>query len=352
MMRDVGGNGRSIHQLAGSALHHVDVDGDCFLTPRKVRGRRVWDLHPGDALAEGQYRTSFGARVNKGNRQLGIETDGYGRPVKYWFRHGGLLAPLNVEYSTFGGGDGVAFPASRVQHIRDLSGEYTAVRGWPRLHASHRGHRPAGRMVFGIGSRGYHAGEYRDRDEAHADGHRRDPIYWGRLTTWAAIRSKAEFPRERLPRYQEFARNAGTMMELDPGWEVQNIPSPAPTSQEALAIGMLERRVCAALRASPATLLGDYKGVSFSGGQLAHVQERQAIEDRQMMLADQFYAPIYKDWFLEPTRWMKFVSMFPAKSIRRRTSTRCSIRSSGCENTRFWTRRRWSSRSWTHGAPA
>ena len=133
MMRDVGGNGRSIHQLAGSALHHVDVDGDCFLTPRKVRGRRVWDLHPGDALAEGQYRTSFGARVNKGNRQLGIETDGYGRPVKYWFRHGGLLAPLNVEYSTFGGGDGVAFPASRVQHIRDLSGEYTAVRGWPRF---------------------------------------------------------------------------------------------------------------------------------------------------------------------------------------------------------------------------
>ena len=114
------------------------------------------------------------------------------------------------------------------------------------------------------------------------------------------------------------------MMELDPGWEVQNIPSPAPTSQEALAIGMLERRVCAALRASPATLLGDYKGVSFSGGQLAHVQERQAIEDRQMMLADQFYAPIYKDWFLESSRWLEFVAMFPAKWIRRPTWTRCT----------------------------
>ena len=35
--------------------------------------------------------------------------------------------------------------------------------------------------------------------------------------------------RERLPRYQEFQRNAGSVMEMDPGWEVQNIQSPAPT---------------------------------------------------------------------------------------------------------------------------
>ena len=72
---------------------------------------------------------------------------------------------------------------------------------------------------------------------------------------------------------------------------------------------MLERRVCAALRTSPATLLGDYKSLSFSAGQLAHLQERQAIEDRQMVLSDQFYSPVYKDWFT--ARWMDLVAMFP-----------------------------------------
>ena len=75
-------------------------------------------------------------------------------------------------------------------------------------------------------------------------------------------------------------------------------------------MAMLERRVCAALRTSPATLLGDYKAISFSGGQLAHIHERQAIEDRQMMLANQFYAPVYKDWL--SARWLAFVMMFPA----------------------------------------
>ena len=125
-IRGVGGTGRTIHQMAGSVLHHVDVDGDCFLTSRGEPGRRIWDLHPGDALAEGQFRTGSGMR--KGNRQLGIEVDGYGKPIAYYFRHGGLLAPLNVEYSTFGGqgGDGKVVPAARVQHIRDMSGEITA----------------------------------------------------------------------------------------------------------------------------------------------------------------------------------------------------------------------------------
>ena len=122
--------------------------------------------------------------------------------------------------------------------------------------------------------------------------------------------TKANSRTNACPATRNLPRESGSVVELDPGWEVQNIQSPAPTAQEALAISMLERRVCAALRTSPATLLGDYKALSFSGGQLAHMQERQAIEDRQMMLANQFYAPIFKDWLT--SRWLQFVSLFPA----------------------------------------
>ena len=313
MMRDVGGTGRSIHQMAGSALHHVDVDGDCFLMNRGPPGRRVWDLLPGDALAEGQFRIGSGLGVNGGNRQLGIETDGYGHPVAYYFRNGGRIAALNVEHSSFGGqgGSAVGVPARRVQHIRDLSGEVTAVRGWPRCtpvvediarlddwySALVRG--AITRAAIGLALK-------------RSDGVLGAADTFGAPDDMGAAPPDGEAARERLPRYQEFARNAGTVLEMDPGWEVQNIQSPAPTAQESAAIGMLERRVCAALRTSPATLLGDYKALSFSGGQLAHLQEKQAIEDRQMMLASQFYAPIYKDWL--GARWLEFVAMFPAVS--------------------------------------
>ena len=306
MIRGVGGTGRSIHQMAGAALHHVDVDGDCFLTNRMVAGRRVWDLHPGDALAEGQYRVAG----NSGNRQLGVETDGYGKPVVYYFRHGGRLAPLNVEYSTFGGqgGEATAFPANVVQHIRDLSGEATSVRGWPRCtsvieyiarldewfaalvrSASMRASIGiALKKMEGMGA----ADVFGTPDDMGAE----------------APEFDADRVQERLPRYQEFLRNAGTVLEMDAGWEVQNIQSPAPSAQEAIAMEMLMQIVASSLRVSPATLFGNYKAISFSAGQLAALVERQTIEDRQMILAQQFYAPIYKDWF--SARWMSLVGMF------------------------------------------
>ena len=309
MMPYVGGTGRSIHQMAGAALHHVDVDGDCFLLNRMSRNRRVWDLLPGDALEEGQFRVS-----GNGNRQLGVETDGHGLPVRYYFRHNGMIAPLNIEYSSFGsqGGSGTGIPAKRVQHIRDMSGEITAVRGWPRctsvVEDIARLDEWYSALVRGAITRAA-IGIALKRMEGMGAA---DAFGTGAIDDMGAAQTddESEFSNERLPRYQEFARESGSVVELDPGWEVQNIQSPAPTAQEALAISMLERRVCAALRTSPATLLGDYKALSFSGGQLAHMQERQAIEDRQMMLANQFYAPIFKDWLT--SRWLQFVSLFPA----------------------------------------
>ena len=306
-MRNVGGTGRSIHQMAGSVLHHVVIDGDCFLTQRGPPGKRIWDLHPGDALNEAQFRTGIGGQ--RGNRQLGIEHDGYGRPVRYAFRNGGLLTPLNVEYSSFGGGGSeLLVQANRVQHIRNLSGEITAPRGWPwpvqsiddiaRVNEWYEaGARSATtRASIGIALK-------------RTDGMGPPPPVDDMDGMGAALAQ--EFVNERIPRYQEFQRNAGSVMELAPGWDVETIPAPSPSAQEALMIAMLERRVCANLRVSPATLLGDYKAVSYSGGLLAVLQEQEMIKEAQQMLGQQYYAPVYKDWFAAPVRLMDFVSMFP-----------------------------------------
>ena len=313
-IRGVGGTGQTIHQMAGSVLHHVDVDGDCFLTHRMVNGRRVWDLHPGDALAEGQYRTGFGMGGNRGNRQLGVETDGHGKAIKYYFRHGGLLAPLNVEYSTFGGGDGKAFSAAAVQHIRDMSGDATLVRGNPRCT----------QVIEDIARLDeWYSALVRSATLRASIGIllEKDPLLGaseligaGQTMGDIAARSiggtsgETDLGREDVRPYQEFASNAGSMTELYPGYKPHPIPAAAGIAQEATVIGMLERRVCAALRSTPATLLGDYKALSFSGGQLGHLQERQAVEDRQMILAMQFYGPIYKDWL--SSRWLGLMMMF------------------------------------------
>ena len=45
-IRGLGGTGQNLHQLAGSVLHLLLVDGDCFLTWRESDRGRVWDLHP------------------------------------------------------------------------------------------------------------------------------------------------------------------------------------------------------------------------------------------------------------------------------------------------------------------
>ena len=75
-IRGVFGTGRNIHQSAGNALHHMLVDGDCFLTNRLMAGKRVWDLHPGDSLYE-QFNQNFG----DGNYvQMGVEMDAHAMP--------------------------------------------------------------------------------------------------------------------------------------------------------------------------------------------------------------------------------------------------------------------------------
>ena len=311
----VGGRGQTIHQMAGQVLHHVNVDGDCFVTNRTVLGRRVWDLHPGDALAEHMRHIAPGG----GNEiQLGVESDSYGKPVAYLFGHGGKITPLNWSYGGYGsaGTDVRRVAAGRVLHVRDMSGESTVVRGWPLctpvigliarvdewLEALARS--AVLRAAVGL------AMETQPDYVAPPDRTGRgfgDVVKSLGSTPSDGLAGSAE--SERLRPYQKFAAEGGGFLELPPGFTLKKIDTGSPTSQEVAGIVTVLQLIAGALRATPATLYGDYKSLSFSGGQLAHMQERQAIEDRQMILCNQFFTPIFADWLRG--RWMNVVREFP-----------------------------------------
>lgn len=310
----VGGAGQTVHQMAGQVLQHVTVDGDCFLVPRRRDGMRVWDLHPGDALAESSYDIDY---KDGPNRILGVEVDQYNRPLAYYFGQRAKPARHNWAYTSYavGGGDTKRIPAERVQHIRDRSGESTAVRGWPRctpvieyIARSNEWFDALQRSSTLRGSVGIAL--ERDAWMGAADltgsgGSMSDLA--ARSTQTTDIENQAR--QQDVPLFQEFKSRAGDILQLLPGFKPHSLSTGSPTSQEAEVIAMSLRLIASAFRVSPVTLYGDYSGVSFSAGQMALMQEQKMVEDRQMILANQYYTPLYRDWIAG--RWMAIVRMFP-----------------------------------------
>ena len=302
-IRGVFGTGRNIHQSAGNALHHMLVDGDCFLTNRLMAGKRVWDLHPGDSLYE-QFNQNFG----DGNYvQMGVEMDAHAMPLYYLFGTGGELAKLNYGWYAYGsaGVEVLRMPAQRVQHIMDLSGEVSATRGWPRcapvVSDISRLDDWYSALVRGAISRASMAAVIEKAEPLGDPSAAKGKTNRG-MAALAAIQGgaveEAESRQSNMARrYQQFLANAGRLLELDAGYTFKPVPPGSASSQEANIIKSLERRVCSSLRISPATLLGDYGGVSFSAVQGLNLQDREAVLDMQYVLAKQFYEPIYRDRF-------------------------------------------------------
>ena len=148
MIRGVGGKGETLHQLAGQTLHHVLVDGDCFVTRREADGRMVYDLHPGDALAETSYnvgpRRLAAAPARRRNRRV-READGVlvrlrraGRALEL-----GLSRALRIRLRSAPdiGRAGLACPGPQ---RRGDGGARLAA-----MHPGRRGHRAPRRVVFG-----------------------------------------------------------------------------------------------------------------------------------------------------------------------------------------------------------
>ena len=314
-IRHMGGAGQTIHQLAGQVLHHVLVDGDCFVTRRRGPKGTIWDLHAGDALAESENALQLGSDESV---ILGVVQDPYGNPIAYLFNDGGRPAQANFTIATYASTVAVMrVPAAGVLHIRDRSGDSTIARGWPRcttvldeiarLNEFDEAFVRSATLRASIGvfleqelfAAGAADGGRGPGDFARTTGE-------GGFTTENPGNAEGELVRP----YQEFAAKAGTFTELDPGYTAKKIDTGNPTADEAAVLAKLLQRVCAALRTTPATLLGDYSSLSFSAGQLGHMQERQAVEDMQMVLVNQLYEPLYEDFVR--ARWVALVAEFPA----------------------------------------
>ena len=303
VIRGVCTGNRSVHQLAGSVLHHVDVDGDCFLTKRMVNGRRVWDLHPGDALVE-----SSSQQMQQGRwLRMGVETDPHGMPVAYHFANRGELARMAFGYYAQGSNtDVLRMPAQSVQHIRDLSSEVSVTRGWPRwapvIEDIARLDEWYSALVRSAISRAAISivlekqGWVGDPGALKGDKSESPMAQLARAQGIGGDEELSEDAREvAVQRYREFLNRSGGVLELDAGFKPHALSTGSPTAEEAKSIVMIERRVCAALRTTPTALLGDYASISFSAIQGSNVQDREAINDKQTMLEQGCLLPIFRD---------------------------------------------------------
>ena len=311
---EIGARDETLAELAAQCLNWMLVDGDCFVIPFMDGGETRYQSYPGDALAESSHFPALSANpsANQPQRALGITVDSRGRPMLYHF--GQRARYRSLGYTSYTSDiDVMDVPAARVWHVRDRRKDGGNVRGWPWIVGAYeyiarlnefdqafiRG--AIRRVAAGLalkrdpmatftGDRDGEEAETRDLSDVRIDG-------------------SGEFADESVKPYQESEAHAGDILELEPGYDVVNIATGAPSAQEADIVKYFDFRICSALGASPMSLTGNYAGVSFSAGQLALIQERSTVEDLQGIVRRQIVRRVYGD-FLED-RWLDLLVRFP-----------------------------------------
>ena len=219
----IGVRDETLAELVGQCLDWMLIDGDCFVIPERRGGEMRYRGYPGDALAETSHTPGTIGRDDTPQRALGIEVDSDGRPRAYFFGQRARFRSLGyTSWSTQV--DELAVPADLVWHIRDRRRHGGAVRGWPKLTAAFEyiarlnefdqafvraAIRRVGAAIALKRTVGATLGDY-DRDgEEDA----------GETLAQTRIEGAGRRTDESVKPYQESEAEAGSILELDPGYE-------------------------------------------------------------------------------------------------------------------------------------
>ena len=290
----IGMRGENLLYLRANILYHRLVDGDCFIIPRPgPDGRPRYQFFPGDSLAEttinyGSYRAP--------SRALGIETDVWGKPTRYFFSFQARARPVGW-LSWSGEVDPVAVPAENVWHFRERFEDDSLLRSYPWCTAAI----DYIKMLHEYRQAFVTAAVARARIMVFLETHPELGAFAGpdpddQLSLAGMASGDDSTPAQAERFWEDEEGEIGEIMRLRPGYRATRMDPGHPTQNEYMELGRMEEAVCAALRTSPMALLARYSGVSFSSAQAAGGQERSSVEGFQAWIAMAFLDPVYRAW--------------------------------------------------------
>lgn len=249
------------------------VDGECFI--RHLRGfdnafGYAIQLIDPDLLDE-----SFNVQAARGQYEIrmGVELNGYGRPVGYWFweRH-----PSDPG----GRGTRVRVPAEDIEHLfHQLRPGQT--RGLPAatpvLFLSH--------MLDGFTE----AEVVAARIGASAGG----GFFWMSADD-AQILGIAGPTEDDLKKPIEFEAESGLSRQLPPGWQHKDWDPAHPTTRYAEFQKAILRVIARGMGVSYMSFAGDLSDTSYASGRMGQYAERDFYRSFQRALGTRACSPIYK----------------------------------------------------------
>lgn len=242
-------------------------------------------------------------RLKNGHEiRMGIELDGFKRPVAYWVRQ---RHPGDYDYNTLGLTNSVRIPADRIIHVfkplragqtRGEPAMVTAMTQIKMLNAHREAELVASRMA--ASKMGFFISD--NGEDAPAD----------------------DYENGTVPLIDA---EPGTFHQLPAGVDFKPFdPSHPATAFADFQKGIL-RGIASGLGVSYASLSNDLEGTSYSSIRQGALEERDAYRDEQQFFREHFILPAYAVWLnyvmdfgLIPIPATKFDKFFMASTFRAR----------------------------------